>query len=259
MTFYAYNIAIKGPSQAEIASCFEAQGEIGVVTPQENGVAIFSSGNCLMKDRIEQYARLMSQQFDCPVLAMHNYDDSVLWYQLIADGEILDEYDSCPSYLDFSGREKLPNASQGGNAPLLCKTWGVNSDWVPLLDGILRESKGADREIPDFETEIRNLLQGVAEPTPTSHHEASHFALAFQTLPATMQEEFTPKFIDACIKAGVGDQAPLTALRFGFQTERERHAALAAALGLPFLVTSLCALEEDELAPEGTIFLGLEE
>ncbi|BDI28532.1 hypothetical protein CCAX7_005830 [Capsulimonas corticalis] len=260
MSFYAYNIAIKGPTQAETASYFEGLGEIGVVTPQENGTTVFSSEDCTEKNHIERLARAASQRFACPALAMHNYDDALLWYQLIVNGQLADEYHSCPAYFDYGGRANIPEEPDGGNARTLCATWGIDNAWIPLIEGIFRETKNTTRDSPELSDEIRNFLwRGGELPSATSESEGSQFARALQALPQAMQDDFLSNFSQACIAAGVGDRTSEAASRFGFLQERGRHAALAAALGLPLSVLSLCSVEEEDMIPEGSILIGIDE
>ncbi|BDI28531.1 hypothetical protein CCAX7_005820 [Capsulimonas corticalis] len=286
MSFYAFNIAVKGPTQEEIASYLESLGEAGAVTPTENGTTVFSSDDCSEKNHIERLARAASQRFACPALAMHNYDDAILWYQLIVNGEQADEYDSCPSYFDFGFQDNPPRGPEGGNARLLCETWGAESLWIPLVESILRSHNVPGRDIPDFDAQMQSFLEGAPihatfppnmpsgmqsdilnrlsdlassiSKTPESYlgNPDSLFTRAVQMLPPAARDTFMAKFNNACIEAGVGEQAADSSLQSGFSDERERHAALAAALGLPRIVASLCGMQEEDLVPEGTIFVG---
>lgn len=50
--------------------------------------------------RIQQIAQPISQQFDAPVIAFLNHDSDFICYWLYDQGQLLDEYNSCPGYFD---------------------------------------------------------------------------------------------------------------------------------------------------------------
>ena len=64
----------------------------------------------------------LTKELNCVGLYVTNHDDSVLYYRLYKSGEIIDDYDSCPNY--FDGASVPP---EGGNAEILCNTFGVLS------------------------------------------------------------------------------------------------------------------------------------
>jgi hypothetical protein len=79
-------------------------------------------------------ARRLSGEFRCPLLAVLNHDDDILWYQLYRDGELLDEYDSRPNNFKEEAEDSGP---EGGDAEKLCSAFGV--DAVERVESILRK------------------------------------------------------------------------------------------------------------------------
>ena len=68
-------------------------------------------------------------------LAVLNHDDDILWYQLYADGKLVDEYDSTPGYFDSAAE---PSAPAGGDARKLCSALGSTN--AAEVERILRKS-----------------------------------------------------------------------------------------------------------------------
>ena len=84
---------------------------------------------------ISSLATDLSRKLRCPVLAVLNHDDDILWYQLYKDGELQDQYDSSPGYFDPSAE---PSAPAGGDAAKLCAAFG--SAKTEEVERVLRKS-----------------------------------------------------------------------------------------------------------------------
>jgi hypothetical protein len=78
-------------------------------------------------------ASILSQKFSCPVLAVLNHDDDILWYQLYSSGKLADEYDSSPGY--FEGE---PSPPAGGDAQKLCSAFEASA--VAEVESVLRKT-----------------------------------------------------------------------------------------------------------------------
>jgi hypothetical protein len=131
--FYT-NYTLKGPSQQAVASALI--GRKAIVTPDHNGCVIVFDEQSDEQDSkvIGSLASLLSGRLSCPVLAVLNHDDDILWYQLYEDGKLSDEYDSTPGY--FEATE--PSAPTGGDARRLCSLFGAGDP--AAVEAILRKS-----------------------------------------------------------------------------------------------------------------------
>ena len=144
--FYT-NYTLRGPSQFAVAAALT--GRPALVTPVAAGCVVVFDEASEVQDAevIAELASTLSRRFRCPVLAVANHDDDVLWYQLYQAGALEDEYDSCPNYFDPDAE---PAAPAGGDAAKLCAAFA--SDNVAEVQGILCRS-GWDEEGYTFEVE----------------------------------------------------------------------------------------------------------
>jgi hypothetical protein len=132
--FYT-NYTLRGPSQQGVAKALT--GRSAIVTPQQDGcVVVFDEQSDEQNmDVLTDLARDLSGELRCPVLAVLNHDDDILWYQLYLIGELSDEYNSCPSYFD---PEAEPSGPEGGDAQKLCVAFGSTN--LHEVERILRKS-----------------------------------------------------------------------------------------------------------------------
>jgi hypothetical protein len=129
--FYV-NYTLRGPSQQLVAMALA--GRSAIVTPiQNNCVVVFDEQSDEQhQEIIADLASQLSGILGCPLLAVLNHDDDILWYQLYLSGELVDEYNSSPDY--FEGGMAEP---EGGNAEKLCAAFGANS--LDKVEDILRQ------------------------------------------------------------------------------------------------------------------------
>jgi hypothetical protein len=132
--FYV-NYTLKGPGQQEVAKALT--GRRSIVTPsQKECIVVYDEESDEQNtDIIAKLASKLSKEFKCPLLAILNHDDDILWYQLYTSGKLIDEYDSTPGYFDPKAK---PSGPAGGDAQKLCDAFGVND--VISMEGILRKS-----------------------------------------------------------------------------------------------------------------------
>ena len=136
--FYT-NYTLKGPSQQVVAAALA--GRPAIVTPDQDGcVVVFDEASDEQDSAvITELASRLSRELRCPVLAVLNHDDDILWYQLYLGGELADEYDSSPGYFDPSAE---PSAPAGGDAKRLCQAFGAGDQTA--LEAVLRKSSYDD-------------------------------------------------------------------------------------------------------------------
>ena len=132
--FYT-NYTLRGPSQKAVTSALA--GRKAIVSPQSSGcvVAYDEASDDQDGDAIAALASHLSGSLNCPVLAVLDHDDDILWYQLYEDGRLTDEYDSTPGYFDPSAE---PSAPSGGDAERLCRAFGAVD--VAAVETVLRKS-----------------------------------------------------------------------------------------------------------------------
>ena len=108
-----------------------------LVTPAQHGCVVVADEQADAQDQtmIRSLASALSSRLSCPVFAVLNHDDDILWYCLATAGDIVDEYDSSPGYFDPNA-EPLPPV--GGNAKLLCAAFGNSAS--DSVEAILRKS-----------------------------------------------------------------------------------------------------------------------
>jgi hypothetical protein len=132
--FYV-NYTLRGVTQDAVADALA--GRACVVTPPANGTVVVFDEESDNQDQavISSLASDLSRKLRCPVLAVLNHDDDILWYQLYVDGKLRDEYDSSPGYFDPSAEQSAP---AGGDAAKLCSAFGsANPDEA---ESVLRKS-----------------------------------------------------------------------------------------------------------------------
>lgn len=131
--FYA-NYTVRGASQQAVAGAL--RGRRAMVSPARNGCVVAFDEVSDEQDT-EQIAALslrLSRDLGCPVLAVVNHDDDVLWFSLAVNGKTVDTYDSNPAYFD----DLAPSEPGGGDAALLARVFGVGD--VARIEAVLRAS-----------------------------------------------------------------------------------------------------------------------
>jgi hypothetical protein len=136
--FYT-NYTLRGPSQQAVAAALA--GRSAIVTPAQDGCVVAFDEQSDDQDSavITELASRLSRELRCPLLAVLNHDDDILWCQLYLNGELADEYDSSPGYFDPSAESSGP---AGGDAQKLCSAFGIAS--VANVESILRKSSFAE-------------------------------------------------------------------------------------------------------------------
>ena len=149
-SFYT-NITLCEPSGEAVEAAVRGLSRRAVVTPTVEGqIVVFDAASESQDGGLYELAAALSLDLACVALAVTNHDDSVLYFRVFDCGELIDSYDSCPSY--FQDIDPLPPT--GGNAGLLCSLFGRSGD-VGRVDEILRfdalADEAADRYV--FESE----------------------------------------------------------------------------------------------------------
>ena len=139
--FYT-SYTLRGPDQNAVAAIMA--GRSALVTPAHDGcVVVFDEESDGQNDEIiAELASRLSGQFRCPLLAVMNHDDSILWFQLYLSGELVNEYNSAPGYFETEDEEAAAAGPEGGDAKKLCAAFESNE--IVKVEKILREPGAAD-------------------------------------------------------------------------------------------------------------------
>jgi hypothetical protein len=118
-SFYTSH-TLKGPSQPEILEWLKDRP--AYVSRTDQSVTMVLDEACETQDGqlLSELAQELSATFKCPVLAVLNHDDDVLYMELYVAGEKTDEYNSSPGFFDESVDDDAPT---GGDAEGLCKAF----------------------------------------------------------------------------------------------------------------------------------------
>ena len=132
--FYV-NYTLRGVTQDAVAKTLG--GRTCIVTRSVNDTVVVFDEDSDNQDQqvISSLATELSRKLRCPVLAVLNHDDDILWYQLYENGKLQDEYDSSPGYFDPSAK---PSGPAGGDAAKLCAAFG--SGKTDEVERVLRKS-----------------------------------------------------------------------------------------------------------------------
>lgn len=133
--FYT-NYTLRGPSQQAVADALA--GRRAMVTPSHQDCVVVFDEDSESQDQqlIAELASNLSRDFSCPVLAVLDHDDDILWYQLYHSGKLSDEYNSTPGYFGSSDGILPPS---GGDALKLCTAFDA-LDSVEEVESILRKT-----------------------------------------------------------------------------------------------------------------------
>jgi hypothetical protein len=80
---------------------------------------------------ISELGEKLSRDLNTSVFAVLNHDDDILFFQLFENGEVTDEYDSCPGY--FDGGDMHPS---GGDATKVAEVFDVEDELA--IERVLR-------------------------------------------------------------------------------------------------------------------------
>lgn len=136
--FYV-NYTLHGVTQTAVAAALS--GRRCFVTPaiHDSIIAFDEESDGQDQQVISSLAAELSRKLRCPVLAVLNHDDDILWFQLFHSGDLQDQYDSAPGYFDPNAE---PAAPSGGDVTKLCEAFPSAS--APEVEQVLRKSSFDD-------------------------------------------------------------------------------------------------------------------
>ena len=146
-TFYT-NITVRHADVDAVVAVLEKLRRDAFVTPAHNGAVVVFDAHIESQDAkdIDRLAVPISKGLRSAALLALNHDDDLLYYALLEDGRLLDEYNSRPRYFNGTEQEAI-----GGDARKLAAAFGV-PERADGLDRLLHASKYT------FETERHAAL-----------------------------------------------------------------------------------------------------
>lgn len=108
-------------------------GRPSIIARAENNYVVVYDAESDTQDPevITALGQKLSLDLNTTVLAVLNHDDDILFFQLFQNGQVTDEYDSCPGY--FEGGDTNPT---GGNATKLAEAFDVQDELA--IERVLR-------------------------------------------------------------------------------------------------------------------------
>lgn len=169
-SFYT-NHTLYGPSQAEVLAWLK--DGLAYVSKTERNITVVLADASEFGAEFSDFGIRMSAHFRCPVLAILNHDDDVLYFELYENGVKIDEYDSNPGFAE----DKLHTEPSGGNASHLAAAFHVPNSQIQTIEAILRktdyvaevdrhEDLAAALGIPKFAVGVGFLHIDYGDPLP---------------------------------------------------------------------------------------------
>jgi SnoaL-like protein len=115
------SLTLRGPARDRLLRVLEARGREAFVGPTENGcTVVFDEESENDPAAVARLAEALTRELGGAALGVTVHDEDIVFYSLVRDGTVLDEYHSCPGY--FEGGDAPPT---GGDAALLCEAFGA--------------------------------------------------------------------------------------------------------------------------------------
>jgi hypothetical protein len=162
-SFYT-NITLRTTDTDRVEAGLRQARRSALIAPPDKGCTVVFDAASEDQD-IEVLRALaihLSRACKCPALAVLNHDDDVLVYLLYENGELLDEYNSAPSYFDDEADPGAPPT--GGDAQRLSATFGVPGR-ASELERILRATTAADDGFVFAMDRHRELTDALGTPS----------------------------------------------------------------------------------------------
>lgn len=112
-SFYTSH-TVRGPSRKDVLDWLG--GRPAFVSAAENGNVTVLDEACESQDpqQLADLGSALSARFDCPVLAVVNHDDDLLYMALFEHGHLTDQYDSSPGLFDDEWDDENDGGEEGG-------------------------------------------------------------------------------------------------------------------------------------------------
>ncbi len=144
-SFYT-NITLYKASQKQVADYLARQQRAAYVSPTVDDFTVVYDRETEDQDAkvLKKLAESLTKQFQCSGLASLVHDSDVYVYWLYDNGELLDSYNSLPSYFDAENDDPTP---EGGDVVKLCKAFdrqNTSRDLAQLFQLVEQSNLGSD-------------------------------------------------------------------------------------------------------------------
>ncbi len=124
------------------------------VSKSTDGICFIYDEKCEQDDKeLGKLSKKLTKELSLVALAIINHDDGVLAYWIYEDGNLLDKYNSAPSYFDD---KKKSARQQGGKPEIICGVFN-HKEKIAKIESILRHPS-SDKGGYIFETERHSDL-----------------------------------------------------------------------------------------------------
>jgi hypothetical protein len=126
------NITLKGIDHHQVAAYLKNQRRQAFVAPSVNSyTVVFDKEADAREQALQSLAVELSSSFECVAFAVLVHDGDLFAYWLYDAGQLLDSYDSAPSYFETAPSSVLPT---GGNPEQLCASFEVAESLAEVRD-----------------------------------------------------------------------------------------------------------------------------
>jgi hypothetical protein len=141
-SFYT-NITLRTPDTDRVEAALRQVRRTAFIAPPSEGCTVVfdEASESQDLDILGALAMHLSRACGCPALAVLNHDDDVFIYLLYEAGELVDEYNSAPSYFDDDA--DLDASPSGGDAERLTRIFGSSGE-SSQVEHVLRAPTGTD-------------------------------------------------------------------------------------------------------------------
>jgi hypothetical protein len=233
------NVLLREPDVDAVAAVLEHLGRRAYVAGNGAVTVVYDERSDQQpRGELERLATLLSSKLGRAALAVANYHDDVLEYQLADNGRIVDRYDSYPGFLEKKGRE----TPEGGDARRLCLAFGVPEQEQAVAALLLRTRFDIGPEIERHE----QLLRLLGLPP-----DLAMLGYAYVREGDLDQNARGVKLIAIC-----GAPAPMSPVAPASPAPDSAAAALATEAGEQRFYTAALVLNEIDVPPKYATLLG---
>lgn len=141
-SFYT-NVTLQGPDEDQVVAAIRELGYRAFVATTINSLTVVCEQQSDTQDKRiwHSVASRLSEKLNCAAFTVMNHDDDILLYSLYRNGQLVDEYNSCPAYWNEADQD----GPTGGDPQALCDTFGMPGDRIEV-DRVLHTATSCEED-----------------------------------------------------------------------------------------------------------------